>query len=218
MFKKSYLCASIGIVMSMGVSASQIEETNDGVVGAAFQSGLINTPARPIDSGCCDYRYPSRPCLEPLSDQKVLTEAEVAESFNLLSAEPIYVGGARYQLTKSDMKPIYSFEPIYGPCPGNPPEYIRVLKGYEVELPVDGDFGQDLIYEVTGRASTSVSMSVSCGTGSSAFTLSDSGTKLIISKRLNTGGTCSKMHIKAKAARGALTSLDLTVAVYTPLQ
>ncbi|WDE11880.1 hypothetical protein [Thalassomonas haliotis] len=133
---------------------------------------------RPI----CDDLYP------------IMKEPELKSGLGEINAyvAPIYIGGVLYQLDKTDFTAIYNERWIFPPC-GEDPILIKTLAGYTINIPVDGDYGQDLIFDINGRSDGKVmTLTASCGN----FTATDSGDKYIISKQMNTNGTCSNMKLK----------------------
>ncbi|MCO7199688.1 hypothetical protein [Pseudoalteromonas sp. OANN1] len=116
---------------------------------------------------------------------------EQSNQNNITNIEPIYVGGARYELLN------YFFEPIHATRYekyGSEGKYrlVKYIVGYEMTIPVDGDFGQELIFDVSGYASKDAKLSVSCG----SFSGSDFGTRYYITKRISTGGSCKTMKVR----------------------
>ncbi|TMN35350.1 hypothetical protein [Pseudoalteromonas sp. S2755] len=212
MNKINYLLASLGLVMSVGATANTTEQTSAAELTPYQLDNLQRLPPE-----CCDPRNP-RICSGPYIRSSA--EGVEPERFTAQSVEPVHVGGARYPITADDMQPLYETEMIFDRCFMTEPQYVQVFRGFEMNLPVAGDYGQDLIFEVTGRVGRALDLSVTCGLGEHTFTLRDSGTKLLVSRRLNTYGTCSNMHIKVRSSSyiPRNVSVDLTVAVYTPLQ
>ena len=136
--------------------------------------------AAQIQRPMCDEIYPLEP--QPLS---------LSVSVNA-AMEPIYIGGVLYQLDKADFTPEYNERWYWPPCEEDP-VLIKTLKGYTVNIPVDGDYGQDLIFDINGRSDGKImNLTATCG----AFSASDSGDKYIISKQMNTNGTCTNMELK----------------------
>lgn len=107
----------------------------------------------------------------------------------IVAPGPIYVGGARYKINLSNLTPVY-----YSKYPGS----CGYLVGYTTTFPVDGDWGQDLYFDLSGRSSKEMSVSAQCG----SFSASDSGDKWVISRQQNTGGSCKDMTLKFKFLRG----------------
>ncbi|WDE11874.1 hypothetical protein [Thalassomonas haliotis] len=131
-------------------------------------------PVEPID-----------PCLRyPVAaPEPVLAEMDIY-------VEPIYIGGVMYKLTKADFTPIYRVEYIYRPC--SIPQPVWVLTGYKTTIPVNGDYGQELHFEISGRSDgTEMALQASCG----YFSASDSGSKYFISKSMITNQSCQSMQL-----------------------
>ncbi|MBQ4863956.1 collagen-like protein [Pseudoalteromonas sp. MMG013] len=177
-------------------------EFNDIVFGPHCCYENPGQPGQPGRPGC--QGQPGQPGFASVSDAEMLAAAQPS----MLSA-PIYIGGARYTLTKSNFNPVYETRVIYDPCYFEPPRTYRQLVGYEVSFPVDGDFGQDLIYDLVGRSNKSMSLSASCG----SFSGSDSGSKYVISTRKNTGGSCKNMHVKFRFTGSAPSYINLNVTI-----
>lgn len=168
-----------------------------------------------ISRFCCD-RHSGRPCqiepLESLSQNSVSNQQMIEAAKAITMASPIYIGGARYTLNKSNFTPFYNTRVIFRPCPGEEPETISVLAGYEATFAVDGDFGQDLYFDISGRSSKSMNLAVSCGSLSER----DSGTKWVISKKQNTGGSCKAMKVKysfSGSNSSAPSYIDLNITI-----
>ncbi|MDP4985606.1 hypothetical protein [Pseudoalteromonas tunicata] len=164
--------------------------------------------ANPLRRQCCT--DPSRICEIQRMQDSVSIDQMFAAAKPMILSTPIYVGGARYTLTKSDFNPVYTTRVIYDPCFMSEPRVINILVGYEVVFPVDGDYGQNLFFDINGRSNKSMSLTASCGT----FSASDSGSKFIISQRKNTGGSCKNMQLKFTfPTNSAPASIDLTVTI-----
>lgn len=164
---------------------------------------------------CCD-RYSKRPCqierFESLSQNSVSNQQMIEAAKAVTMASPIYIGGARYTLNKSNFTPFYNTRVIFRPCPGEQPTTISVLAGYEATFAVDGDFGQDLYFDISGRSNKSMRLALSCG----SLNASDSGTKWVISKNQNTGGSCKAMKVKYSFSNSNSTApsyIDLNVTI-----
>ncbi|MFC3033725.1 hypothetical protein ACFOEE_14470 [Pseudoalteromonas fenneropenaei] len=166
---------------------------------------------------CCDYdrdrfcepyiRYAERQETEELK----FSPEQILAAVTMQSVDPIYIGGARYALNKSKFTPVYRTRTIFDPCRHEEPIIINQLAGYEVSFPVDGDFGQQLYFDISGRSDRSMSLNVSCG----SFSGSDSGDKFVVSKSQNTGGTCKSMTVKFSfpAGTAAPTYIDLNLMI-----
>ncbi len=153
----------------------------------------------------CDYRRPSCPIPLHKLDQfkEVTTEQAVVAP---LAATPIYVGGVRYNVNQASMTPFYRTRVIPGRCPDYEPIYIQQFAGYRATIPVDGDSGQNLFFDIVGRASADMTLKVSCG----SFTATDSGNKFVISTRQSTGGTCREMQVELTTSAPTPT-VDLSI-------
>ncbi|WDE05416.1 hypothetical protein SG34_000235 [Thalassomonas viridans] len=131
-------------------------------------------PIEPIDP-CLPY-----PVVAP---EPELTEVETY-------VDPIYIGGVMYKLTKADFTPVYRIDYIYRPC--SIPEPVWVLTGYKTTIPVNGDYGQELNFEISGRSDgTEMALQARCGD----FSAADSGSKYFISKTMVTNQTCQSMQL-----------------------
>ncbi|KZN57496.1 hypothetical protein N473_06320 [Pseudoalteromonas luteoviolacea CPMOR-1] len=123
--------------------------------------------------------------LSSMSEEQILSAARA-----VVRPEPVYIGGARYTLERSNFTPIYEtrfIKVIFGiKIP------ITYLTGLETSFAVDGDFGQGLFFDIGGRSSMPMTLSASCG----SFNATDSGSKWLISKRQNTRGSCKHMRLK----------------------
>lgn len=157
---------------------------------------------------CCDNR--DRFC-EPFERNYSVSEQQMLDAAKPMNlSDPIYVGGARYTLNKSDFNPVYSTRVIYRPCRGDDPIIINTLVGYEVTFPVDGDYGQNLFFDINGRSNKSMQLAASCGT----FNASDSGNKFVISKQQNTAQSCRNMKLKFTfPSNSAPATIDLTLTI-----
>ncbi|WDE05408.1 hypothetical protein SG34_000195 [Thalassomonas viridans] len=149
-----------------------------------------------INRPICDDLYP------------IMQEPELAQVNAVL--EPIYIGGVLYQLDKADFTPVYNERWLFPPCDGEP-ILIKTLAGYTVNIPVDGDYGQNLIFDINGRSDGKVmSLTTTCG----SFTATDSGDKYIISKQMNTNGSCTNMELKFSFTSSTPPALiDLSVLI-----
>lgn len=154
---------------------------------------------------------PYEPC-PPLFIEKPRELVDnVTNSTQMRFPEPIYIGGARYRLSKSDFNPIYERrfpKPCNRALPENP--YINALVGYQISLPVDGDYGQNLIFDIHGRTNKTTKLKAYCG----RFSGNDSGKKYVISKRQRTNGSCKMMNIELKFHYlQAPNTIDLNVTI-----
>ncbi len=148
---------------------------------------------------------PNIPCLSMERDiDTEVWEAEQAQE----NLAPIFIGGFRYTIAKSDFVPTYEWTWIMDPCGGRHIS-IRKLVGYKVSLKAEGDEGQPLIFDIIGNADQPINLSVSCGTFSGA----DAGKKIIISKHKTTNGSCTSMELDATWEGRPPSSLDMTIMV-----
>ncbi|WP_052262668.1 hypothetical protein [Pseudoalteromonas luteoviolacea] len=123
--------------------------------------------------------------LSSISEAQILSAAR-----SVVRPEPVYIGGARYTLERSNFTPIYETRFFKAPFGIKFP--ITFLTGLETSFAVDGDLGQDLFFDIGGRSSMSMTLSASCG----SFSATDSGSKWLISKKQNTKGSCKHMRLK----------------------
>ncbi|WP_281559992.1 hypothetical protein [Thalassomonas sp. RHCl1] len=101
------------------------------------------------------------------------------------SQTPVYINGVRYQLSKADFVPIYRQRIVNEQC-----GVVNALSGYQVTLPVLGDTGQELIFDINGRSDGKVmNLTASCGD----FYATDSGDKYVITKTMVTNRSCTNM-------------------------
>ncbi|WDD99072.1 hypothetical protein [Thalassomonas actiniarum] len=127
--------------------------------------------------------------IDPCLPYPVMAPAPISAEVEAY-AEPIYIGGVMYKLTKADFTPVYRVDYIYHPC--SIPEPVWVLTGYQTTIPVDGDYGQELHFEISGRSDgTEMALQASCGD----FSASDSGSKYFISKTMSTNQSCQSMKL-----------------------
>lgn len=103
----------------------------------------------------------------------------ISEYALLNNAEPIFIGGARYQIQ-------------FKSAPETPRGANSRL--FTADVPVYGDVGQTLYFDIFGFASPSSFkplISASCGT----YFDSDIGPEYVMSKVMSTGGTCQSLHL-----------------------
>ncbi|WP_281559075.1 hypothetical protein [Thalassomonas sp. RHCl1] len=123
------------------------------------------------------------------------------------AAEPIYIDGVLYQVTESDFTPIYISHYIQA---GR--ERIRVerLVAYTLTIPVYGDIGQELIFDINGRSDGhNMNLTASCGT----FNASDSGDKYVISSRMTTAQSCTSMKLSFAVSGSPPPFIDLSILI-----
>lgn len=110
------------------------------------------------------------------------------DSQQIASAPPMYVNGVRYTVNKSNFTPAYHIRYIDIGC-----ELIEIktLIGYSMILPVVGDNGQQLNFDISGRSNKNMTLKASCG----SFSATDSGTKWVISRQTYTNQSCDAMKL-----------------------
>jgi len=122
-------------------------------------------------------------------------------------AEPIYIGGTLYRFTKENFTPVYEYVEYQTPC-----EVIRIRKlvGYTATIPVYGDNGQDLIFDINGRSDGKVmTLTASCGT----FSASDSGEKYVMFKQMKTNQSCNAMELSFAASGTEASMIELSLLI-----
>ncbi|WP_281559071.1 hypothetical protein [Thalassomonas sp. RHCl1] len=123
--------------------------------------------------------------------------------------EPIYIGGTLYQLDKGDFTPVIRDTYYRDPCTGKT-YLIPVVVSYTATIPVSGDVGQELIFNINGDTAGKVmKLTASCG----AFSASDLDDKYSISKRMSTNQTCSSMKLTLDVTSSQPASIDLNVLI-----
>ena len=130
--------------------------------------------------------------------------AEVAA----VPAEPIYIGGTLYRFTKENFTPVYEYVEYATRC-----EVIRIRKlvGYTATIPVYGDNGLELIFDINGRSDGKVmTLTASCG----SFSASDSGDKYVMFRQMHTNQSCTSMKLSfaASGAEASMIELSLLIA------
>jgi len=133
--------------------------------------------------------------------------SQTATSQNV-TAPPIYIGGVRYQVNNSQFAPEYRYRWIRLPPPIQQPFCARFLDKLVLSIPVDGDAGQRLLFDVNGRASSTGTLTASCG----SFSGSDQGNKFLISGQQVTGGSCRIMRLELRNIPESA-SVDLSVQI-----
>lgn len=172
-----------------------------------LSSEVMAFDEQPDRRKCCDFE--EKFCERLELNNSFSKEQMIAAAKPMLLSEPIYVGGARYTLNKTDFNPIYISRVIFDHCRAEP-IIINVLVGYEVTFPVDGDYGQNLFFDINGRSNKTMNLAASCGT----FNASDSGNKFVISKQQNTAQSCRNMKLKFTfPSNSAPATIDLTVTI-----
>lgn len=121
--------------------------------------------------------------------------------------DPLYIDGVLYQLTRADFTPVSISYYIQA---GR--ERIRVerLVAYTLTIPVYGDIGQELLFDINGRSDGhNMNLTVSCGT----FSASDSGDKYVISKRMITAQSCTSMKLSFAVSGSPPPFIDLRILI-----
>ncbi|WDD99081.1 hypothetical protein [Thalassomonas actiniarum] len=128
------------------------------------------------------------------------------------SLTPIYIGGTLYQLDKADFTPVMRDSYFQDPCTGKT-YLIKVVVAYTATIPVSGDVGQELIFNINGDTAGKVmKLTASCG----AFSASDLDDKFSISKRMRTNQTCTSMKLTLDVTGSKPASIDLNVLIAEP--
>lgn len=145
--------------------------------------------------------------------QKASTMA-LASNQKISGLDPIYIGGAMYNLSLGDFTPKYEPVTLYPPGNCGDPVTINKLVGYNANVRVDGDVGQELIFDISGRSGTKVmTLNASCG----SFAQSDTGDKYVISGRKVTNGSCTNMTLDFSTTSAIpASSIDLNVLIAEP--
>ncbi len=168
--------------------------------------------AMPVElTTAIDPQWHQHPCEMRRNQETQLAQA--AEDALFATAQvvaPIYIGGVRYAVNQAVMVPVYTERYIPGgPCPGDFPRYVKEFAGYSVNIPVDGDEGQSLFFDISGRAGANFNLSVSCG----SFSAADQGNKFFISQRLVTNHSCKLMQIELKGSAVVAPAVELTISI-----
>lgn len=124
------------------------------------------------------------------------------------AADPIYIGGMRYRINTSQMTPQYRYYRAYPPQQGADWVCFRRHLGYKLQLPVAGDAGQPLFFDISGRSDNSATLTVSCG----SFNGADQGDKFLISRQMVTAGSCRTLDLELKNGN-AVTTAELSVMI-----
>ncbi len=124
------------------------------------------------------------------------------------AVEPIYIGGMRYRISTAQMTPFYRYYRAHPPQQGADWVCFRRHLGYQLQLPVSGDAGQPLFFDINGRSDSSVTLNVSCG----SFSGADQGNKFLISGQMATGGSCRSLTLELKNSNAVATA-ELTVMI-----
>lgn len=121
---------------------------------------------------------------------------------------PVYVGGVRYFINQTQMTPLYRYHWVPVPPPHISERCWRVVDGLTIQIPVDGDAGQRLLFDINGRSGRDGVLTASCG----SFSATDSGNKFVISSWQTTGGSCRSMRLDLRNV-DATTTLDLSIQI-----
>ncbi len=124
------------------------------------------------------------------------------------AVEPVYIGGMRYRISTAQMTPVYRYYRAHPPRQDADWVCFRRHQGYQLQLPVSGDAGQPLFFDINGRSDSSVTLNVSCG----SFSGSDQGNKFLISGQMVTGGNCRTLTPELKNSTAVATA-ELTVMI-----
>ncbi|WDD99074.1 hypothetical protein [Thalassomonas actiniarum] len=139
-----------------------------------------------------------------IQNQEELENIET--SITQLALAPIYINGVIYKLNKEDFVPVYKTTYYENPCLGS----IRRFVGYKTAIPVIGDYGQNLVFELSGRSAKSMKLTASCGN----FSGTDTGTKYVISRNMSTNQTCENMVLEFSVDDNQHSStIDLNVLI-----
>ncbi|WP_052262670.1 hypothetical protein [Pseudoalteromonas luteoviolacea] len=209
--KTAFAFVSALSALSFHALASDVVEAGNVVSAQSATEALaaIDDPFRlPID--CCE-RRPGEPIqiCHYSAQENVSMEEMMSAAYAVVQPQPIYIGGSRYTLNKSNFTPIYETRTFFEPCTYEPIVY-RVLTGYEATFAVDGDFGQNLYFDISGRSNKSMTLKASCG----SFSASDSGTKWVLSKSQNTARSCRQMTLKYSFTNSTAPSyIDLNIMI-----
>jgi len=123
------------------------------------------------------------------------------------AVDPLYIDGVLYQLSKEDFTPIYISHYIQA---GRERIRVEKLVAYTLSIPVYGDIGQELIFDINGRSDGyAMELSASCGT----FSASDSGDKYVISKRMTTEQSCTSMRLSFTVSGSPPPSIELSILI-----
>jgi hypothetical protein len=199
------VCLIVASFTSLGLSAAVTPSSYASSASSQLQ------PVAELQAPNCDcYRQPGRyPCQRPyleewLDENGIDEQAEVQQV-----ATPIYIGGVRYSVAKSAMTPVYRERYLPPrPCLDEEPRLVRTFVGYKISIPVDGDYGQSLFFDISGRATTEMGLKVSCG----SFAATDNGNKFIISQQQVTNYSCRSMDIELTTSN-ASADVNLVISI-----
>ncbi|WDE05409.1 hypothetical protein SG34_000200 [Thalassomonas viridans] len=136
-----------------------------------------------------------------------LQPQEQETSAQAVPVEPIYIGGTLHRFTKANFTPMYEYVEYPTPC-----EVIRIRKltGYTATIPVYGDNGQQLIFDINGRSDGKVmTLTASCG----SFSATDSGDKYVMFKQMTTNQSCTSMKLTFAASGAEAGMIELSVLI-----
>ncbi len=199
------VCLIVASCTSLGLSAAVAPSSH---VGSHSAELLATAELQYPDCECNRQpgRYPcQRPHVEEWLDENAIDEqAEVQQV-----ATPIYIGGVRYSVAKSAMTPVYRERYLPPrPCLDDEPRLVRTFVGYKISIPVDGDYGQSLFFDISGRATTEMGLKVNCG----SFAATDNGNKFIISQQQVTNYSCRSMDIELTTSNAAA-DVNLVISI-----
>ncbi|WP_281559074.1 hypothetical protein [Thalassomonas sp. RHCl1] len=144
-----------------------------------------------------------------MSAGPVPAQAQVEQEYatQAVVADPIYIGGTLYRFSKENFTPVYEYVEYHTPC-----EVIRIRKlvAYTATVPVYGDNGQQLIFDINGRSDGKVmTLTASCG----SFSATDSGDKYVMFKQMATNQSCTAMELTFAASGAEAQMIELTVLI-----
>lgn len=148
--------------------------------------------------GINDLMLASLPSLT-LKQQELVINEVMTQDLLQKALEPIYIGGARYKLNISDFTRVR--------IPRNQIQFY-----YWINIPVYGDVGQELFFDVFGRTGDvqNLPISVSCGT----YNDGEWGHEYVMSKSMYTDGSCNIFKVEFRRFGGDLNSnLELNVLI-----
>lgn len=161
----------------------------------------------PTASIKCTYIDDLVSCPVSTLQQGAILDGVALQNTNMLSSEPIYIGGARYQLTRNDFTAVIIQVPI--PIPFGRKIKIPILVGYKASVPVYGDFGQDLYFDIFGNSGTkNMNLTAVCG----SYSDSDVGPEYTMSQLKSTDGSCQRLDLMFTTS-GAASSINLNVLI-----
>lgn len=160
--------------------------------GCACPTGMICIPSDP----------------EPPIYSRMISSQSIDPLYKNIA--PLYISGAMYQLTLSDFSVSHYSRTSYDKC-NYPSESIFHFTVYDMVLPVNGDYGQELIFSISGRSGRHrMSLTATCG----EFRASYHDDTYFISKTLRTNQTCTSLSLSFLAFGDLdLSTLDINVII-----